>query len=87
MEINKLENIEQQVQMLKKNNISTIDLNLDNMDDTKEISSFCCLCAQNGIKIASFVPKRKLSAQSPDDLELCRTFMHLGILPNWGVLR
>ena len=40
MEINKLENIEQQVQMLIKNNISTIDLNLDNMDDTKKISSF-----------------------------------------------
>lgn len=87
MEIRKIENVEQEVQALIKANINTIDLKLENMDDTKKIADFCNLCVSKGIKITSFVPTRKLSAQNDDDLNLCRTFMHLGILPDWGILR
>lgn len=87
MEICKLENIELQVQNLIKDNIKTVDLKLDNMDDTKKIADFCNLCFEKGIKITSFIPNRKLNAQSVDDLNLCRTFMHLGILPDWSILR
>ena len=87
MVITKITDIDAQIKELKKENITSVDMKLDNMDDTKLISDFTEALYKNNIKIASFKPTRKLSAQSPDDLNLVHVFMHYGVLPEWGILR
>lgn len=87
MVITKITDIDAQIKELKKENITSVDMKLENMDDTKLISDFTEALYKNNIKIASFIPTRKLSAQSPDDLNLVHVFMHYGVLPDWGILR
>ena len=68
MIITKITDIDEQIKELKKENITSIDMKLENMDDTKLISDFTEALYRNNIKIASFIPVRKLNAQNPDNL-------------------
>ena len=87
MIITNITDIDEQIKELNKENITSVDMKLENMDDTKLISDFTEALYRNNIKIASFLPVRKLNAQNPDDLKLVHTFMHYGVLPEWGILR